>query len=134
MQNRGPLDGMYAGLSLARNRDVWIVGSHMPFISAKAAELREKKIEGGDAVLHSVQAGVYPLHGVYDRSCANNIWRLLESGEHPLMRLLKVIDWLVLEETVFLNEGIGPEFVSCFGTPEEYEQLLKQLSSLTRIL
>ncbi|MFK7696532.1 molybdenum cofactor guanylyltransferase [Paenibacillus sp. HJGM_3] len=123
--NRGPLGGMYAGLSLARNRDVWIVGCHMPFLSAQAAELLQtKKHEGFDAALPWVQGRVYPLHGVYDRSCAEAVWRLLQSGDPAVSRVLKEISWGELRETEFQTEGIESSFIDCFNTPEEYAGLL----------
>lgn len=126
--NRGPLGGMHAGLSLARNRDVWIVGSHMPFLSAKAAELlQEKKHESLSAALPWIQGGVYPLHGVYDRSCADSVWPLLQCGGPTISRLLKEIRWGELCETEFQAEGIEPSFVDCFNTQDEYERLLRLL-------
>lgn len=126
--NRGPLSGMHAGLSLARNRDVWIAGSHMPFVSAQAALLlREKKREGFEAALPRIRGGIYPLHGVYDRSCADKIWPLLRSGEPSQTRLLKEIYWGELGEAVVQAEEVEAGFVDCFHTKEEYELLLGRL-------
>lgn len=128
--NRGQLSGMYAGLSLARNRDVWIVGCHMPFLSAKAAELLQaKKHESFNASLPWVQGGLYPLHGVYDRSCAEAVWPLLHSGDPSVSHLLKKISWAEFRDTEFQAEGIDTSFVDCFNTPEEYERLLLRLSN-----
>lgn len=128
--NGGPLGGMHSGLSLARNRDVWIVGSHMPFVSSQAAELLQvKKHEGFDAALPWVQGGIYPLHGIYDRSCADLIWSQLQSGEPTLTRFLKELYWGELHETVFQENGIEPDFINCFNTHEEYERLLRQFDA-----
>ncbi|MCZ8514794.1 molybdenum cofactor guanylyltransferase [Paenibacillus filicis] len=125
--NQGPLGGMHAGLSLARNRDVWLVGNHMPFISSQAAELlQERKHEGFDAALPLVQGGIYPLHGIYDRSCADLIWSLLQGGEPTLNRFLKVLYWGELHETIFQENGIGSGFIESFSRQEEYERLLRQ--------
>jgi molybdopterin-guanine dinucleotide biosynthesis protein A len=126
--NRGPLAGMHAGLSLARNRDVWIVGGHMPFVSAKAAAmLQKKKQEGHSAALPWVQGGVYPLHGVYDRSCADKTWSLLQDGEPTLARLLKEMSWVGIRDEELKAEAVEPNFVASFNTEELYEQLLQKL-------
>jgi molybdopterin-guanine dinucleotide biosynthesis protein A len=127
--NRGPLGGMHAGLSLARNRDVWIVGSHMPFVSAKAAELLlERKRQGFAAALPAVKGSVHPLHGVYDRSCAERIWPLLQTGETKLSRLLADIHWGGLGDAAFRDAGAGLDFSDCFGTQADYEHMLRQLA------
>ncbi|MFC0212207.1 molybdenum cofactor guanylyltransferase [Paenibacillus chartarius] len=129
--DRGPLGGMHAGLSLARNRDVWIVGSHMPLVSAPAARLlQEKKHDGFEAALPWVQGGVYPLHGVYDRSCADTVWSLLQRGNAGLSQLLKELFWAELTETAFQEAGIEPGFVDCFHTLEQYDKLLVKVSAL----
>jgi len=36
---KGPMGGMYAGFSLARYKNIWAIGSDMPFLSPRAAEL-----------------------------------------------------------------------------------------------
>jgi molybdopterin-guanine dinucleotide biosynthesis protein A len=125
--NRGPIGGMHAGLSLARNRDVWVVGGHMPFISARAAALlQKKKHDGYSAALPWVQGGVYPLHGVYDRSCADRMWSLLQGGEPTLARLLKDLYWVDIRDAELQAEAVEPDFVACFSTEEGYEQLLRK--------
>lgn len=127
MANRGTLGGVHAGLSLAANRDVWIVGSHMPFVSAQAAKLLQgKKREGYRAVLPHIHGRAYPLHGVYDRSNAELAMLLLQGGESRLTSLLQDIGWGELNEKAFQDEGIDPSFVDCFHTQDHYENILRQ--------
>jgi molybdenum cofactor guanylyltransferase len=129
MTNGGALSGVHAGLSLAANRDVWIVGSHMPFVSAEAAKLLQaKKQEGYRAVLPHIQGKTHPLHGVYDSSNAELAMSLLQSGESRVTSLLDEEGWSELDETVFEAEGVDPSFVDCFHTQEHYEKLLQQLT------
>lgn len=127
MSNQGTLGGVHAGLSLAENRDVWIVGSHMPFVSAEAAKLLQwKKREGYRAVLPSIQSRAYPLHGVYDRSNAELAMMLLQSGESKITSLLQEIGWGELDDKAFQDEGIDTSFVDCFHTQDHYEKILQQ--------
>ena len=131
----GPLGGMYAGLSLARHRDVWVVGSHMPFVSAQAAKLLQiKKQSGFEAVFPRVRGVVYPLHGVYDCRCAERIWPLLRRGDRSLLMLLTDLHWGEVKEAEFREADIGTDFVDCFSTVSEYEQLLRKhsLASLSK--
>lgn len=125
--SKGPLSGMHAALSLARNPDVWIVGCDMPFISAQAAQaLREQKDSiKCDAVVPVIDGKTHPLHGVYSKSCADAISALLLSGEYRVMEMLRMIYWQEAQDSFFLDRGIPLDFVTNVNNPEEYEQALK---------
>ncbi|MDQ1909913.1 molybdenum cofactor guanylyltransferase [Paenibacillus sp. GD4] len=128
---KGPLSGMHAGLTLAQHPNVWVVGCDMPYISAKAAELLiERKQDGFEAVIPWVNHSAYPLHGVYDRSCAAAIGQLLEKDEVAVSALLKQLFWCELQQSAFEEKGIDTRFVAAIKTTEEYEKLLAWHDSL----
>ncbi|WP_248926028.1 molybdenum cofactor guanylyltransferase [Paenibacillus hamazuiensis] len=128
---KGPLSGMHAGLTLAKNRNVWVVGCDMPFISIQAAMLLlEKKEEGVEAVIPFVNHISYPFHGVFDKSCVLHILALLDQGEQELSRLLKTIVWRELSEAEFHRCGIDCRFVKSIDTRHDYDELAAWFESV----
>ncbi|MFB9324866.1 molybdenum cofactor guanylyltransferase [Paenibacillus aurantiacus] len=117
----GPLSGMHAGLALAKNRSVWLLGCHMPYPSAAAAKLLwERQTGGADAILPWVEGGPHPLHGLYDRDCADRLEALLSQGSTTKADLLETICWQPLEEAEFRARGIGSRFVRAIQSPEDW--------------
>jgi molybdenum cofactor guanylyltransferase len=128
---KGPLNGMYAGFSLSSNRDVWVVGSHMPFLSAKAAELLvERKQAGFDAALPIINGGIYTLHGVYDKRCADCVQAVLSQGQRTASLLIRDLYWSGLPDSIFVELGVDPCFVRSFDTWEEYRQILETVADI----
>ncbi|WP_108994655.1 molybdenum cofactor guanylyltransferase [Paenibacillus agaridevorans] len=122
--DKGVLSGMHAGLALAQNQNVWVVGCHMPFPSADAAMLLQAyKTDHVDAVIPWVDKGAFPLHGIYDRSCARRIGEQLNEGDSYLSRFLNRLNWIELSETAFLEKGVGCHFTKTIHSPEDYYSL-----------
>jgi molybdopterin-guanine dinucleotide biosynthesis protein A len=122
---KGPLSGMHAGLTLAKNRNVWVVGCDMPFLSAIAAKmLLQEKDEGIEAVIPSINGTIYPFHGVYDKSCVPHIIAALDQEGQELRYLLKKILWRELHEAEFAQRGIDCRFVKSIDTRQDYEALI----------
>ncbi|MBW7477144.1 molybdenum cofactor guanylyltransferase [Paenibacillus oenotherae] len=123
---KGPLGGMHAGLSLARNNSVWTVGCGMPFLSSSAAERLHQLQQGGyDAAIPVIGGEPSPLHGVYDRGCAEEALALIERGERQMTGLLKELAWIEANEREFGLRGIDPRFVRNIRTWEQYQDCLK---------
>jgi molybdenum cofactor guanylyltransferase len=125
--SKGPLSGMHAALSLARNPDVWIVGCDMPFLSGSAAHAlwELKKTINCDATVPVIDGRTHPLHGIYSKSCADAISALLLSGEYRVMEMLRMIYWQEASETYFTERGIDLNFVTNVNNPEDYDKALK---------
>jgi molybdopterin-guanine dinucleotide biosynthesis protein A len=126
--SKGPLSGMHAGLTLAQNREAWIVGCDMPILSPEAAELLlRRKMDGYEAVFPSIEGKLYPLYGVYDRDCAQHIWSILMNGDTQVLSLLKVLNWQQVTESDFQLAGIDTKFVRSIKTYEDYCEVTQLL-------
>nr|WP_275983986.1 molybdenum cofactor guanylyltransferase [Paenibacillus hamazuiensis] len=121
----GPLAGMQAAWAAARGDLAWIVACDMPFVSAAAAEAMAELQAGSgcEAVVPQLDGRVQPLHGVYSRSCAERIDRLLAGGERRVMRLLDGVSWRAADEAFFAGKGIDLRFVLNINSVEQYEAL-----------
>lgn len=119
----GPLSGMYASFSLAKWDDLWVVGSDMPFISPKAAQwmLEEKRSHNYDAVIPIIDEVPCPLHGVYDKSCAEAILPLLEKQQYHAHDILSLIQWKRVTENHFRQQGIDTRFTHKLNIQEDFQ-------------
>ncbi|WP_171056434.1 molybdenum cofactor guanylyltransferase [Paenibacillus sinopodophylli] len=119
---QGPLGGMHAALSLAKHDSVWVVGCDMPFISSKAAELLlGRKRDGYEAVVPVIAGKRYPLHGIYDRTCATYIVPLLGQGETQLSALLKHVSLGERDDSYWNKNGVDLNFVASIKKMDDYE-------------
>ncbi|OZB91227.1 molybdenum cofactor guanylyltransferase [Paenibacillus sp. XY044] len=117
---KGMLGGMHSGLSLSKHRIVWIIGCHMPYPSADAAELMALRLEDGlDAVLPRIGGRLHPLHGIYDRSCSGYLGQFLDSGHSDADGLVHQLRYLEIGEADFRYLGIDGGFVRTLGGSEE---------------
>ncbi|EFM12206.1 molybdopterin-guanine dinucleotide biosynthesis protein A [Paenibacillus curdlanolyticus YK9] len=126
---KGMLSGIHAGLSLSKNRHVWILGCHMPFPSADAALLlAAQKPEGAEAVMPWINSSAHPLHGIYDRSCVDKVGTLLDGGSMKVSALLHTLQWSEVYEPVFTEHGISSRFIESIHDAQDHERLITQIS------
>lgn len=100
---------MHAGLSLAKQPHVWVLGSLMPFPSAEAAELLlKRKMDGFDAAIPYFNGSAYPLHGVYDKKCADDVSSLIRKSEICLSAFMKRLFGLKFPSPSFWSRASIP--------------------------
>ncbi len=128
-ENMGPLAGIHAGLSKARNRKVFVIAEDSPLIPIdflrKLAETHEKKTE--NITLAKCGGRLQPLVGIYDRELYSTCEKLLSDisqsektlrkNRRPIMSLIDVTGCNKVE-----FEGDELLLRGC-NTPEEYEKI-----------
>jgi molybdopterin-guanine dinucleotide biosynthesis protein A len=126
---KGPLSGMHAAFTLSTYTDIWVVGCDMPFISSQAAEFMWKLRKGCqfDSVVPCINGTLHPLHGIYRKSCVDQISKLLNQGEYRMTELLNALRCNTVKEDVFVDLGVDLRFVMNVNTPEEYEEAMQLL-------
>jgi len=124
----GPLSGMHAGLALAKQDNIWVVGSHMPYLSAKAAVLmlEEKQRTGCDAVIPQTGSVDDLLHAIYDKRCSETISELLAAGQSQMSELMPRLVCRGLPEAYFLAKGVNHRFVTGVHNVNDYNRLIAQ--------
>ncbi|MFC0391277.1 molybdenum cofactor guanylyltransferase [Paenibacillus mendelii] len=129
----GAVGGIHAGLALAKNPYIWVVGGHMPFISAAAAQLMLASMaDGCNAAIPSVANRVYPLHGLYKKQCCESIERLMDTGSTSIAALLDALQWCEAGENVFQMNQIDCRFVVEVHTLVDYERLVRESEAVNR--
>lgn len=122
----GPLGGMEAAFDEVRQRDVWIVGCDMPFLSGEVAQaLAELRTRSSyDAVIPVIKGKIQPLHAIYHRDSGKGISRLLQKGMRQVKHFLDSIHCCYVEETFFENRSLPVQFAENVNTPEDYQKIL----------
>ncbi|MBC8080165.1 MAG: molybdenum cofactor guanylyltransferase [Gorillibacterium sp.] len=128
---KGQLAGMHAAMSLSTSDHLWLVNGDMPFISAKAAKyMNEELTPDVDAVVPQFDGQLYPLHGVYHKSCVQAVSSALEKGEHDLSELTGSLKIKVQDEAFFRKYGLETHFVTNINTTNEYHHAMQLNYSL----
>ncbi len=120
----GPLGGLHAALSIARNRYAWVVACDMPFLSPQAALLLLSHAQEGayDAAIPRIDGRNHPLHGIYANTLADSVSALIRADKRSVNDLLSAARTVSVEEDQFQLERIDLRFVRNMNTPEQYER------------
>ena len=119
-ENKGPLVGLYTGLSYSTHQVSCVLTCDMPLVEA---ELLRSLVafwhEDYDAVCPEDSEGrLQPFPGIYGRSARHYIRMLLDRGESAMHRLLDV---LVIRPLVLGKKE--SETLANMNTPKDYERL-----------
>jgi molybdopterin-guanine dinucleotide biosynthesis protein A len=91
--DRGPLVGIYTGLTVAKSFHSLAVGCDMPFLNRALLSHMIEVAPGFDVVIPRVDDMVEPLHAVYSKGCLAPIEGMVERGDlsiHSLLGLVRV--------------------------------------------
>jgi molybdopterin-guanine dinucleotide biosynthesis protein A len=114
-ESAGPLAGLEAGLSAARNEVTFAVACDMPYVTPAVAELAVAAAHGCDAAIPLIGGRPEPVCAAYRRSALPAITAALDGGRY---RAADLVDQL---EVMWL-EGLDPQLFRSLNTPEDYER------------
>jgi molybdopterin-guanine dinucleotide biosynthesis protein A len=114
-ESAGPLAGLEAGLSAARNEVTFAVACDMPYVTPAVAELAVAAAHGCDAAIPLIGGRPEPVCAAYRRSALPAITAALDGGRY---RAADLVDQL---EVTWL-EGLDPQLFRSLNTPEDYER------------
>lgn len=110
---KGPLGGIYTGLSAAMYSNSIVVGCDMPFLNIGLLRFMAELAPEFDAVIPRLSpVKVEPLHAVYAKSCLDKIKLQLEKkqlGIHALLSTLH-IRYIEREECLRFDPGLKSFF------------------------
>jgi len=143
IHDAGPLSGLCAGLTAARQDQVIAVACDMPFINAALLQWMVDQLPGYDVVVQqtgnpaSASAtpenrasanGLHPLHAVYNRQCLDRIRVALNEGERSMGSLLRLNVRRVGIEDM---RSIDPPLLSLrnINTPADWAECLRLIEN-----
>ena len=121
IKNRGPLAGIYTGLSHSKTRANCVFTCDMPFIDPfLVEELVKFWEENYDVIcLEDTEGRLQPFPGIYDRSSRHLMRLLLDKGYGSMLRFLEVVTAKLL---VLKREKI--QVLTNMNTVEDYYRVL----------
>jgi molybdopterin-guanine dinucleotide biosynthesis protein A len=110
----GPLAGLEAGLTAARNEVLFAVACDMPYVTQAVAQIAIAAVQGCDAAIPRIDGRPEPVCAAYRRSALPAITSALNDGRYRAADLIDHLDvtWL---------EGLDAELFRSLNTPEDYE-------------
>ncbi len=111
---KGPLGGIYTGLSSSHSVANIVVACDMPFLNTELLGHMVNLLHGFDAVIPRWQNNqIEPLHGIYAISCAPVMKKQLENNRLSISECLKEMRIRFLEQAEFIK--FDPESRSFFN-------------------
>jgi molybdenum cofactor guanylyltransferase len=110
---KGPLMGIYTGLSASESEVNLVVACDMPFLNPDLIKFMVSQSDEYDAVIPRIGGLIEPLHAVYRRNVKALASELIKSGEYSLRSLLKRIRVRFVDETEI--DRYDPEHLSFFN-------------------
>jgi molybdopterin-guanine dinucleotide biosynthesis protein A len=117
----GPLAGLEAGLTTARNEVTFAVACDMPYVTRELAEMAVAASHGCDAAIPRVGGRPEPACAAYRRSALPAITAALDAGRYKATDLAEQLDvaWL---------EGLDADLFRSLNAPEDYESFRLELA------
>jgi molybdopterin-guanine dinucleotide biosynthesis protein A len=116
----GPLAGLEAGLSAARNEVIFAVACDMPYVTRELAEMAVAASSGSDAAIPRVDGRPEPACAAFRRSALHTITTALDAGRYRAADVAEQLDvaWL---------EGLDPDLFRSLNTPADFERFRLEL-------
>lgn len=110
---KGPLGGIYTGLTFSTKEHNLVVGSDMPFLNQAFLEHLIAVSRGYDITVPRVGKLVEPLHAVYSRRCLAPMRELIRENRLSILELFKEVRVRYVEAEEM--ERFDPEHRSLFN-------------------
>ena len=130
---RGPLGGVYTGLSASNTVANIVVACDMPFLNTVLLSHMVDISAGFDAVIpHWPNNQIEPLHGIYSLSCIPVMKKRLENNQLSISECLKEMRVLYFDQAEFSK--FDPEFLSFFNINNKADiELLNKIEARQQI-
>lgn len=111
--DKGPLVGIFTGLSASRTACNLVVAGDMPFLDRGLLSYLVRIADGFDAVIPRPNNMVEPLHAVYARTCLAPIERMIQASNLSVYRLLEMVRVRYVDDDEITR--FDPEHLSFFN-------------------
>jgi molybdenum cofactor guanylyltransferase len=89
---KGPLGGIYTGLSYSESTYNLVVGCDMPFLNSDLIQYLINCAHGADIVAPKIGKWIEPLHAIYSKNCLPTIEALIQDGQLQIIRLFDLVN------------------------------------------
>jgi molybdenum cofactor guanylyltransferase len=124
----GPLGGLDAALTAARDDRVLVLACDMPFVTASFLEFLLGQGQNADIVVPRTERGYHPLCAVYGRACRDAVARRLDRRELKMTGLFDDVRVQAIERSAIERFGTTDRLLANVNTPAEFDELEALLS------
>lgn len=119
---RGPLTGIYTGMTASDDEQHIVVACDMPFLHAGLLAFMAREAGGYDAAVPRIGEHLEPLHAVYHRRLLPDIGALLQRDQRRIQELFegKKIRFIT-ESEIDRYDPLHRSFIN-LNTPQEYQE------------
>jgi len=110
---KGPIVGIYSGLTASSSARAIVVGCDTPFLSVSLLEYMIQICSTFDVVVPRIKNKLEPLCAVYSKNCLVPIQGLLEQNELRIRKLFSMVKVQYVEEDEI--NSFDPEHLSFFN-------------------
>jgi molybdopterin-guanine dinucleotide biosynthesis protein A len=115
--SRGPMVGIFTGLTASKSLYNLVVGCDMPFLNQGLLSYMTQIAAGFDLVIPRLGNMVEPLHAVYSKSCLVPMERMIEQDDLGINRLLGLVKVRYVDSDEI--DRFDPEHLSFFNVNTE---------------
>jgi molybdopterin-guanine dinucleotide biosynthesis protein A len=119
----GPLSGLQAALTEAREEVLALIACDMPLVTARFIAQLLAHAHEADAVVPRTKRGYHPLCAVYTRGCLNVVSQHLKEGRLTMTALLEALRVRVVEEEEVAACGDPERLLANVNTRAEYDRI-----------
>ena len=114
---KGPLVGIYSGLTASASSYNLVAACDMPFLNLELIAYLLKETDGYDVVLPRLDNMVEPLHAVYSRACLPTIEEMFRQGKYGVHQLYELVKVRYVEADEI--DRFDPHHISFFNVNTE---------------
>ena len=114
---KGPLGGIFTGLSVSMTAYNLVVACDMPFLNVELIKYMIQLEAGYNVVVPRKGKYVEPLHAVYSRDCRIAMEKLLQQGELEVHKFLPLVKVRYVEDDEIVR--FDPQHLSFFNINTE---------------
>jgi len=125
LPDRGPLGGIYTGLTYSKDKYNFILACDMPFLNQELIQYMLGKINDYDVIIPEYNNRLQPLCAIYSKNCIPPIENELNKNN------LKIIDFfsqvkvrIITKKEIATFDTEGKCFVN-INTPQDYQSIMR---------
>jgi molybdopterin-guanine dinucleotide biosynthesis protein A len=127
---KGPLGGIYTGLSYSTTHCNFVIGCDMPFPQPRLIEMLLQGCDDYDVVIPKTKGEVEPLFAVYSKNCLPVISDHLQKNDLKIRKIFEKLKVQIIKEERI--DEVDPQHLSFFNINTE-EDLRKAQTLMLRI-
>ena len=110
---KGPLGGLYTGLTVSKTVHSYVVACDMPFLNPALINYMLEQRDGFDIIVPQSVVGLEPLHAIYSKNCIEPILRRLDNGDLKVQSFFGEVKVKYIRQTEI--ERFDPELRTFFN-------------------